>query len=75
LENLTVFCNTSNKKEFLEILYEVLDEKVYGVLIDKLETGRVYFLNINGNLELPIVDMRRLEKERREFDEQQKLFE
>lgn len=67
---MAVFCNTSNQKEFLEILYEILDEKVYGVLIDKIETGRVYFLNKNGNLELPIVDMKKLEKERKEFEEQ-----
>lgn len=67
---MAVFCNTSNQKEFLEILYEILDEKVYGVLIDKIETGRVYFLNKNGNLELPIVDMKKLEKERKDFEEQ-----
>ena len=34
-------------------MHELIHEKVYEALIDKIERGEVYFINDKGNLELP----------------------
>lgn len=40
-------------KKHLEYLHEILNNKVYEKLNDKVDNGIVYFINDNGNLELP----------------------
>lgn len=51
LECLAVlsYCN----RKHLDFLHEVLDQQIYDKLVDKVDNNIVYFINDNGNLELP----------------------
>ncbi|CAD8189260.1 unnamed protein product [Paramecium pentaurelia] len=51
-------------KKHLEYLHEILNNKVYEKLNDKVDNGIVYFINDNGNLELPQFNIKKLEEQK-----------
>ncbi|CAD8114319.1 unnamed protein product [Paramecium sonneborni] len=51
-------------KKHLEYLHEVLNNQVYEKLNDKVDNGIVYFINDNGNLELPQINIKKLEEQK-----------
>jgi len=62
METLAVICYGKFQKPLMQILHEIIHQQVFEELMDKLEKGRVYFINDKGNLELPIIDMKKLEE-------------
>jgi len=47
----------------------MIHHQVYEELVDKLEKGKVYFINSEGNLELPIIDVKILQQNKDEYED------
>lgn len=45
-------------RKHLDYLHEILDQEIYSKLVDKIENNIVYFINENGNLELPHINIK-----------------
>jgi len=56
LECLAIMSHCDRKH--LDYLHEILDEEIYSKLVDKIENNIVYFINENGNLELPHINIK-----------------
>ncbi|EAR98877.2 hypothetical protein TTHERM_00255680 (macronuclear) [Tetrahymena thermophila SB210] len=75
MEALAVISSYGTHKEYiLQILHEILDSKVYDQLVDKLQTGKVYFINQHGKLEMPVIEVKKYENEKDKYDERLRRY-
>ncbi|KAM3132978.1 hypothetical protein pb186bvf_014974 [Paramecium bursaria] len=72
LECLAIF--SYNDHKHLEYLHEILDQGIYEKLNDKIDQGLIYFINDQGNLELPQFNVKKMQEMRISFKEKESLI-
>ncbi|KRW99528.1 Armadillo-type fold [Pseudocohnilembus persalinus] len=58
-----------------QLLHEMIDDKVFQEIIDNIEIGRIYFINSQDLLELPVIEVKKLEDQKDDYEEHRKLLE